>query len=148
MSGIGDLTTATVLGLGDNIPLQSAADNDARKASLTALVAFMQANLTFPTGALTPQYAAPSATAFNVAVNSGNVWLLLTPTAGFAAGTITLPANPVAGQQVRVSCTQAVTTLTVAGNGRTVTGAPTTIAANGFFLMWFDATLNAWFRAG
>jgi hypothetical protein len=52
------------------------------------------------------------------------------------------------GQQLLVSCTQAVTTLTVAGNGSTVNGAPATLAANAFFRLRFDGVFKAWYRVG
>lgn len=146
MSGIGDLTTTTALALADLFPLESAADRDARKASLTTLLAFMQANLTFTASDLVAQYAAPSATGFSVTVSQGNTRLHLTPVAGYAAGTIVLPAVKTNGQRVQVNCTQSVTTLTVSGAGSTVTGAPTTLAANAFFTMQWDGTLAAWFR--
>ena len=47
-----------------------------------------------------------------------------------------------------VSCTQAVTTLTVSGNGSTVNGAPTTLAANGFFRLRYDGVFKAFYRVG
>lgn len=122
------------------------------RASAEALLAFMQGNLTFPTQQFTTQYAAPSATGFSVQVTNGadNIHLILTPTAGFAAGTLVLPVTPgaVDKQEVLVSCTQAVTALTVNGNGATVTGAPTTLAANAFFRLKLDATTNVWYRIG
>jgi hypothetical protein len=148
MSGIGDLTTTTALALADLFPLESASDRDARKASLSALRDFLQANLTFSASDLVQQYAAPSATGFSVSIAVGNTWLILTPVAGYAAGTIILPANPTNEQVVNLNTTQAVTTLTVNGNGKTVTGAPTTLAANAFFTLRFDATTNAWYRVG
>jgi hypothetical protein len=146
MSGIDDLTTTTALALADLFPLESASDRDARKASLSALRDFMQTNLTFSASDLVAQYAAPSATGFTVTVAQGNTRLHLTPVAGYAAGTIVLPAVKTNGQIVKVNSTQAVTTLTVSGAGSTVTGAPTTLAANAFFEMTWDATLAAWFR--
>jgi hypothetical protein len=146
MSGIDDLTTTTALALADLFPLESASDRDARKASLSALRDFMQTNLTFSASDLVQQYAAPSATGFSVSIAVGNTWLILTPVAGYAAGTIILPLNPTNEQVVNLNTTQAVTTLTVNGNGKTVTGAPTTLAANAFFTLRFDATTNAWYR--
>jgi hypothetical protein len=146
MSGIGDLTTTTALALADAFPIESASDRDARKASLSALRDFLQANLTFSASDLVQQYAAPSATGFSVSIAVGNTWLILTPVAGYAAGTIILPLNPTNEQVVNLNTTQAVTTLTVNGNGKTVTGAPTTLAANAFFTLRFDATTNAWYR--
>jgi hypothetical protein len=86
MSGIGDLTTTTALALADAFPLESASDRDARKASLSALRDFLQANLTFSASDLVQQYAAPSATGFSVSIAVGNTWLILTPVAGLCGG--------------------------------------------------------------
>jgi hypothetical protein len=98
------------------------------------------------------QYSAPSATGFTVTITdaSDSVWLVLTPLAGYAAGTITLPAvgNSVSNQEVLVNCTQAVTALTVSGNGATVAGAPTALAANAFFRLKFEPVLKTWYRVG
>lgn len=157
---INDLSSVDTLSASDLLVIFSAANSDTRKAALTVLLAWMQANLTFPTftGILeyVTQYAAPSASGFNVTITDGasdntNVHLILTPTAGYAAGTITLP--PVAGvvdkQEVLVNCTQQVTALTVDGNGATaVTGEPTSLAADDFFRMKYDAILDTWFRVG
>lgn len=142
---IGDLTSATALSSADQFPIAAASDRDTRKASLSLLLAWLEANLTFP-DQLAQQYAAPSATGFSVTVATADTWLILTPVAGYAAGTIILPSDRSNRQRVQVNCTQAVTTLTVNGNGTTVTGAPTTLAANGFFTLQYDATLNAWYR--
>lgn len=142
---IASLTSVTTLSSADQFPLSSAANGDSRKASLDLIRTWLQGALTFP-GQLTQQYAAPSATGFSVAVAAADTWLILTPVAGYAAGTITLPAVRSNLQKVQVSTTQAVTSLTVSGNGTTVTGAPTTLAANAFFTLQYDATLNAWFR--
>lgn len=103
-------------------------------------------------GGKTIQYFAPSATGWTVSVGteSASAWLIITPTAGFATGTITLPAlaNVQEGQEVLVNCTQSVGTLTVNGNGANVIGAPTSLAANGFFLMKFEPILSNWYRVG
>jgi hypothetical protein len=103
-------------------------------------------------GDKTIQYFAPSATGWSVAVaaESQSAWLVITPTAGFATGTITMPAliNVQEGQEVLVNCTQSVGTLTVLGNGANVIGAPTSLAANGFFLMKFEPILSNWYRVG
>lgn len=131
------------------LPFFDPGNGQDRKASVAELATLLQG--IGATGEIT-QYSAPAATGFGVqiapSVNGGSVYLLLTPVAGYAAGTITLPAESlcVDGQQVRVSCTQAVTTLTVAGNGATVNGAPATLAANGFFTLRFDGVFRAWYR--
>ncbi|MFV1151999.1 hypothetical protein QMK98_29610, partial [Klebsiella pneumoniae] len=97
--------------------------------------------------ALVTQYSSPNATGFTVNAESvPNLWLLITPLAGFAAGAIVLPSLPVNQQQITVSCTQAVTALTVSGNGKTVNGAPTTLAANGTFTLRYDGVKQSWYR--
>jgi hypothetical protein len=103
-------------------------------------------------GGKTLQYFAPSATGWSVAVaaESASAWLIITPTAGFANGSITMPAviNAQEGQEVLVNCTQSVGSLTVLGNGANVIGAPTSLAANDFFLMKFEPILSNWYRVG
>lgn len=125
--------------------------NQDYRVSTASLLAYIQANISAADNKIT-QYAAPSATGFSVAITDGDdsIWLVLTPTAGFAAGTIVLPAlaNCVDKQEILVNCTQAVTTLTITGNGSTVTGAPTTLAANAFFTLRFEDVTNTWYRIG
>ena len=127
------------------------AAQDEQVVTAAQLLAYIQSKLTSNL-ALTQQFAAPSSTGFNIAMTSipvsPSTWLVLTPTGTLAAGTITLPLNPADGQVALVNTTQTVTALTVAGNGRTVTGAPTTLAANGFFEMRYSATFSAWYRTG
>jgi hypothetical protein len=148
MTNINQLSSMDSLSGGDLLAVWATSNGDTRKSSLTLLTSYMQTNLALP-GSLATQYAAPSATGFSVTVALGDTWLLLTPTATFAAGTIVLPSAPTDKSEVSVNCTQIVTALTVSGAGRTVTGAPTTLAAaNGFFTMRFDAATNAWYRVG
>lgn len=151
MPQINQLAAADQVQPSDQIPIYSSANGDARKASLTLLKAFFQEGVTASDDKIT-QYAAPSATAFSVQVNddADSVWLVLTPTAGFAAGTLVLPSRTKCAdrQEILVNCTQAVTALTISGNGSTVTGAPTTLAANAFFRLRFDAVMSTWYRVG
>lgn len=160
MTQINKLSAVDSVQVGDQLPIFSTENGDARKAAMSVLLAYMQANLTFPSfsgqGAYTTQYSSPSATGFNVTITDGaddntNVHLILTPTAGYAAGTITLP--PVAGlvdkQEVLVNCTQQVTALTINGNGATaVTGEPTSLAADDFFRLKYDLPSQTWYRVG
>jgi hypothetical protein len=151
MPTINKLTSVSTLTTSDQVPIYDATNGDARRASLALLRSFCQSGVTAADDKIT-QYAAPSATAFSVQVTDGDdsVWLILTPTAGFAAGTIVMPAvaKCVHNQEILVNCTQAVTTLTVSGNGATVTGAPTTLAANAFFTLRFDDVTSTWYRVG
>lgn len=148
---IRQLSSVDAFTAGDQIPIGYTAGGDDRRVSGTTLLAYLQSALTLGIPQYTTQRAAPSATGFNVAITDGsaNIHLILTPAAGYAAGTITLPAvgNAVDKQLVMVNCTQAVTTLTVAGNGAVaVTGEPTTLAANAYFTLKYDAGTQTWYR--
>lgn len=145
MTSINKLSSLDTLTGGDLLAVWATNNGDTRKSSLTTLVAYLQGALSLP-GALSTQYAAPSASGFTVTVAQNNTWLLLTPTGTFAAGAIVLPSAPTDKSEVSINCTQIVTSLTVSAGGTTVTGAPTTLAANGFFTMRFDAATAAWYR--
>ena len=98
---------------------------------------------------LTTQYASPGATAFNILVAQNNTWLIMTPDAAYATGTITLPAS--AGvddkSEVLVVTTQQVTSLTVDGNGASaVIGAPSSLGASDAFRLRYDAQSLTWYR--
>lgn len=153
MPAINQLSQVDQVQASDLVPIFSNQNGDARAAAMSVLLAYLQQNLT-ASGGMATQYSAPNATGFSVTINpptdGASVFLLLTPVAGYAAGTITLPelAECVDGQEVLATCTQAVTTLTVAGNGATVNGAPTTLAANAFFRLRFDGVLDSWYRIG
>jgi len=150
---INQLTAVTSLSAGDNIAVYVSGQGDARKASMTTLSAYIQSVLETDIPAYVTQYAAPSATGFTVSItdNSNNTHLILTPVAGYAAGTIKLPAisNAIDKQTVLVNCTQSVTALTIDGNSAVaVTGAPTALAANDFFTLKLDKTTQTWYRVG
>lgn len=150
---INQLTAVDSLSGGDLFVIFSTGNGDARSVSASALLAYLLESVA-QAPIMTTQYAAPNATGFSVAVVplvAGNsVYLNLTPLAGYAAGTLVLPALADAEdqQELLVSTTQAVTALTVSGNGATVNGAPTTLAANGFFRLRFDEVLKTWQRVG
>jgi len=154
MPEINQLTALDELSGGDLFPVFSQSNGDARKVAASTLLAYLLANLS-TSGNMETQYAAPAATGSNTTIapseNGNSVYLNYTPLAGYAAATITLPpvANCQDGQEVLVSTTQAVTTLTVAGNGATaVNGAPTTLAANAFFRLRFIQPTATWQRVG
>lgn len=135
------------------LPFYDTQNGQDRRCSLSEVAQVLQSEL-IASGGLITQYAAPNASGFQVALvppaDGASLFLLLTPAAGYAVGTITLPAQAlcVDGQEVLVSCTQAVAALTVAGNGSTVNGAPTALAANAFFRLRFDGVFKAWYRVG
>lgn len=151
MPTINQLSTTDSVSSGDLFPVFVTTDGDARKVSASNLRTFMLDGASVADDKIT-QYAAPSATGFSVTITnaSNSVWLILTPTGGFAAGTIILPAvaSAVDKQELLVNSTQSVAALTINGNGATVTGAPTSLAANGFFRLRFDDVANVWYRVG
>lgn len=148
------LSKLTDLDATDLVAIFSNALGSDAAATVATLAAYLQ-SLMAASGALVTQYAAPNATGFSVAiappVNGGSAYLNLTPVAGYAAGSIVLPAVATCqdGQEVLCSTTNAVTALTINANGATgITGAPTTIAAGGFFRLRFDAFYKTWARVG
>lgn len=143
MTTINELSALDSLSVGDLIPVYDQSNSDARKASLSTFLAFLEANLS--RGTLSTRYAAPSATGFSVNAEA-NTHLILTPVAGYAAGTIVLPASPTDRDEFLCNCTQSVGTLTVNGNGKTVTGAPTALSANDAFRLKYDGVSGVWYK--
>jgi hypothetical protein len=146
MTSISDLSGATAVTAATNL-VGTQGDGGDYRYPVALLQAYMQANLNFASNALVSQYGVPL-TGTTVTVATGNTWLILTPAGTLAALTIALPTNRTDKQEVLVNSTQILTALTVSGAGTTVVGAPTTLAANGFFKMRYDGTLNAWYRVG
>lgn len=148
------LSRVTSISTSDLFMIWSSSAQDYRLAPFDVVMTAL-ANQIATDGEIETQYSAPAATGFSVtvapSVDGNNVWLLLTPVAGYAAGTVVLPAMATLadGQEVIVSTTQAITTLTVSLNGATAAnGAPTTMAANAYFRLKYDATLSSWYRIG
>jgi hypothetical protein len=148
MSAINKLNQGT-LTLASSLPFYDPNNGADRRASVSDLAAVLAEVNEAGDGSIT-QYASPTATGFSVTVTpfvaGGSVFLLLTPAAGYAAGTVVLPGAPIQSQEVEIHCTQAVAALTVSGNGSTVSGAPTDFAAGGFCKFRYDAITRGWYR--
>ena len=127
------------------------ANSDWRVSPLSAVSKVVGGLLPFLESAIqqpVSQYLSP-ATDFTITLEgTDNIHLILTPSVTIADGTITLPVNPgvVDKQTVTVTTSAEVTALTVAGNGSTVVGAPTTLATGAFFTLKFDMQTGAWYR--
>ncbi len=149
MPQINQLPVMSQASSGDQIPVYSPNNGDARRLSIGALLAYFQQTFAAPT--LSTSISTPG-TGFNITVPtpvSQQLWMLLQPAGTLADGTITLPLNTQTpdGTEVLVTSTQIVTTFTLALNGASAAnGAPTTLAANGYFRMRFVQSLNSWFR--
>jgi len=86
------------------------------------------------------------ATGFNITMAPTDTDLILDPAGTLASGTVTLCLNPFDGQRVKIYTSQTITSFTIAGNGKTVKGAPTTFAAAS--PSWdgiYRATNNTWY---
>lgn len=150
MPTINELNAATQVSGSDLLPIFSQSNGDARKLSLTNFAAWLQGQLTMNDDKVS-QYAAPTTgSTVSVADDQNSVWLILTPAAGLGALTLKMPLvdNTIDRQEVLVNSTQSVTTLTLDANGSTIVGAPTSLSANGFFRLRFDAVMKTWYRVG
>lgn len=136
------------------IPFSDTPNGVDRRCSVGDLAEVIAPLIPSAGGGFITQYFGPNATGWSAPVtppDSGdNVFLLITPNAGYATGTITMPAAAtcIDQQELLVTSTQATAALTVAGNGSVVNGAPTALATNGFFRLRFDGALKAWYRVG
>lgn len=145
--------TATTPGASQSIPVYDPAKGDSRRFSLSDLLTWIQSLTAAGLQEPNTEYSAPIAGG-NVLVNDNNedTHLILTPAGGLATLTITLPAlaNLRDKQMFICNCTQAIAALTIAGNGATVgvVFALLLDAAEKFFTLKYDATLNIWYRIG
>lgn len=143
---ISQLSAVTALATGDQIVVWSSSNGDTRKASLTTLLAFFEDQFAAP--GFETQTNAPTSSGFNLQLTASteSIWAVVNPTGAFAAGTITLPpvADAFDGQQIICTCSQAITALTVAGNGATVSGEPTSLAADGAFVLRYNLSSTTW----
>ena len=151
MATINELSALATLAAGDLFAVYSSSSGDARKVAASVLLAYIQANLSFP--GLVTQYSAPIAGAtVQITDGDGSVHLILTPAALLLTLTLKLPAlaNCVDKQEIVVNTTQEITALTLDENGASIVGFAdgATLAQNGYLRLKFDATLSTWYRIG
>lgn len=149
MAYINQLPLLSVASAGDQVPVYSPNNGDARRLPLSALLAYFQQSFASPTVA-TNLYA--PGTGFNIAAPtpvSEQQWMILQPAGTLAAGTVTLPLNTSTpdGTEILITTTQQITAFTLALNGASAAyGDPTTLAAEDFFRMRFYSATNSWYR--
>lgn len=149
MPYINQLPLLNQVSAGDQIPVYTPNNGDARRLPISQLLQFFQKTFASPT--LATNVYTPG-TGFNVAVPTpvaAQQWMLIQPAGTLALGTITLPLNTQTpdGTEVLVTTTQQVTGFTLALNGATAAyGAPSTLAAEDFFRMRFVQSTNSWYR--
>jgi hypothetical protein len=134
---------------GDQIPVYTPNNGDARRLPIGALLDYFQKTFASPTLATT---IVTPGTGFNVAVPTPvgqQQWVLIQPAGTLASGTVTLPLNTQTpdGTEVLVTTTQQITSFTLAPNGAAqLYGVPTTLAAQDNFRVRFVQSLNSWYR--
>ena len=149
MPTINQLPLLSQVSAGDQIPVYTPNNGDARRLPVSALLQYFQQTFASPT--LATNVYTPG-TGFNVAVPTpvaAQQWMLIQPAGTLALGTITLPLNTQTpdGTEVLVTTTQQITGFTLALNGATAAyGAPSTLSAEDFFRMRFVQATNSWYR--
>lgn len=134
---------------GDQIPIYTPNNGDARRVSINALLRYFQQTFAAPT--VSTNLYTPG-TGFNIAVPTPvgqQQWMLIQPASTLAVGTVTLPLNTQTpdGTEVLVTTTQQITAFTLAPNGATqLYGVPVTLGAQDNFRVRFYQATNSWYR--
>jgi hypothetical protein len=147
MPTINLLATASSVQGGDQFPIYSQGNGDARKVSASTLLQYVEDNFTSP--GFTVAYVNPTVSGFvqQVPNNGQNTWLIIDPVSALAAGEIILPDSTVAadGQEILVSCRDAIAAFTINGAGSTVLGAPTGLKNNSSLKLRFNKANTTWY---
>ena len=148
MPTINQLPVLNTISSGDQLPVYSPNNGDARRTSIGSLLTFFQQSFASPT--LSVNLFVPG-TGFNITVPtpvSEQQWMLLQPTGTLATGTITLPLNTGVpdGTEVLITSTQNITALTISLNGASaVFGNVVTLSAGGAVRYRFYQATNSWY---
>jgi len=149
MPTINQLPVLNVISSGDQLPVYSPNNGDARRTSIGSLLTFFQQSFASPT--LAVNLFVPG-NGFNITVPtpvSNDQWMLLQPAGTLASGTITLPLNTGVpdGTTVLITTTQEITSMTIALNGATALyGGVTTLSAGTATAIRFYQPTNSWYQ--
>jgi len=149
MPTINQLPLLSPISSGDQLPVYSPNNGDARRTSIGSLLTFFQQSFASPT--LSVNLYVPGS-GFNITVPtpvSQDQWMLLQPAGTLATGTITLPLNTGVpdGTTVLITTTQEITSLTIALNGATALyGGVTTLPAGTATAIRFYQPTNSWYQ--
>lgn len=150
MTTIPNLSATDVIVSGDQFVTFKLSNGDNRKVAASVLLSYMQGNLSLPS--FTTQYSSPTITGETILVTGLgiDIYLLITPTDGFATMVIVLPllSTLIDKQEILITCSKQVTSLTINPNGAIVQGDPSSIIADGFFKIRYDAINTTWRRVG
>jgi hypothetical protein len=149
MPTINQLPVLNTISSGDQLPVYSPNNGDARRTSIGSLLTFFQQSFASPT--LAVNLFVPG-NGFNITVPtpvSNDQWMLLQPAGALASGTITLPLNTGVpdGTTVLITTTQEITLLTIALNGASaIYGAVTSLPAGSATAIRFYQPTNSWYQ--
>jgi hypothetical protein len=149
MPTINQLPVLSTISSGDQLPVYSPNNGDARRTSIGSLLTFFQQSFASPT--LSVNLYVPSS-GFNITVPtpvSNDQWMLLQPAGTLATGTITLPLNTGVpdGTTVLITTTQEITSLTIALNGATaIYGGVSFLGAGTATAIRFYQPTNSWYQ--
>ena len=149
MPTINQLPVLSPISSGDQLPVYSPNNGDARRTSIGSLLTFFQQSFASPT--LSVNLYVPGS-GFNITVPtpvSNDQWMLLQPAGTLATGTITLPLNTGVpdGTSILITTTQEITSLTIALNGATaIYGGVTSLAAGTATAIRFYQPTNSWYQ--
>jgi len=149
MPQINQLPVLSTVSSGDQLPVYSPNNGDARRLSIGNLLTFFQQSFASPT--LSVNLYVPGS-GFNITVPtpvSQDQWMLLQPAGTLATGTITLPLNTGVpdGTTVLITTTQEITSLTIALNGATALyGGVTSLPAGTATAIRFYQPTNSWYQ--
>ena len=149
MPTINQLPVLNTISSGDQLPVYSPNNGDARRTSIGSLLTFFQQSFASPT--LSVNLYVPGS-GFNITVPtpvSQDQWMLLQPAGTLATGTITLPLNTGVpdGTTVLITTTQEITSLTIALNGATALyGGVTFLGAGTATAIRFYQPTNSWYQ--
>lgn len=149
MPQINQLPVLNTISSGDQLPVYSPNNGDARRTSIGSLLTFFQQSFASPT--LAVNLFVPG-TGFNITVPtpvSQDQWMLLQPAGTLASGTITLPLNTGVpdGTTVLITTTQEITSLTIALNGATALyGGVSFLGAGTATAIRFYQPTNSWYQ--
>ena len=149
MPTINQLPVLSTISSGDQLPVYSPNNGDARRTSIGSLLTFFQQSFASPT--LAVNLFVPG-NGFNITVPTPvaeQQWMLLQPAGTLATGTITLPLNTGVpdGTTVLITSTQEISSLTIALNGASaIYGAVTALGAGCAAVYRFYQPTNSWYN--
>jgi hypothetical protein len=149
MPYINQLPLLSQVSAGDQIPVYTPNNGDARRLPISQLLTYFQATFASPTVAtnlFTP------GTGFNITVPtpvSEQQWILFQPAGTLAAGTLTFPLNTATpdGTEILITSTQIITAFTInINNAAAIFGAVSTLLAGTAVRYRYYQATNSWYN--